>query len=161
MARKKLDEEFNVLSEEEIKQSNDIQTALTLINQEHVITETDPIEAKKFVVKQNEELKALTKSGMIEKDEAELDEISNQADQAFTDLMDIAVNTTGKSCGDIASAANSFLKIKLDSRIAKLDAKMKKMNIELQKQKLEASKQNSGTSPQYEENDGIIIIDSK
>lgn len=160
MGRKKLNDEFNVLSNEEIEQCNDIKNALELINKENIITEVEPLEAKKFIVKQNEELKALTKSGMIEKEDGELDEIANQADQAFTDLMDIAVNTVGKSCGDIASAANSFLKIKLDSRIAKLDAKFKKLNIEVQKQKLEASKKNNDAPSEYTEDDGIIIINN-
>ena len=146
MGRKKLNDELNVLSNEEIEQCNDIKNALELINKENII---------------NEELKELTKSGMVEKEDIELDEIANQADQAFTDLMDIAVNTVGKSCGDIASAANSFLKIKLDSRIAKLDAKFKKLNIEVQKQKLEASKKNTDTSNEYPEDDGIIIINPK
>ena len=156
MGRKKLNDEFNVLSNEEIEQCNDIKNALELINKENIITEVEPLEAKKFIVKQNEELKALTKSGMIEKEDGELDEIANQADQAFTDLMDIAVNTVGKSCGDIASAA----KIKLDSRIAKLDAKFKKLNIEVQKQKLEASKKNNDAPSEYPEDDGIIIINN-
>ena len=158
MGKKKLNEEFNVLSNEEIEQCNDIKNALELINKENIITEVEPLEAKRFIVKQNEELKELTKSGMVDKEDGELDEIANQADQAFTDLMDIAVNTTGKSCGDIASAANNFLKIKLDSRIAKLDAKFKKLNIEIQKQKLEASKREDPSNPYAEEDDGIIII---
>lgn len=113
MGKKKLNEEFNILSNEEIQQSNDIAQALALINQENIITETEPLEARKFIVKQNEELKQLTKSGMIEKNDAELDEIANQADQAFYDLMDIALNTVGKSCGDIASSAHNLILRKL------------------------------------------------
>lgn len=159
MSDKKLNDEFNVLTNEDIEQCSDIQSALELINKENIITEVEPLEAKKFIVKQNEELKELTKTGMLDKEDGELDEIANQADQAFTDLMDIAINTTGKSCGDIASAANSFLKIKLDSRIAKLDAKFKKLNIEVQKQKLEAVKKDAPSN--YPEDDGIIIIDPK
>ena len=37
MGKKKLNEEFNVLSNEEIQQSNDIAQALALINQENII----------------------------------------------------------------------------------------------------------------------------
>ena len=97
---------------------------------------------------------------MVEKTDIELDEISNQADQAFYDLMDIAINTQGKACGDIASAANNFLKIKLETRIAKMDTKIKQMNLELQRQKLEASKKDNDAS-EYPEDDGIIIINPK
>jgi len=161
MGKKKLNEEFNVLSDEEIKQCNDIQSALELINSENIITEVEPLEAKKFIVAKNDELKDLTKLTLEEKEDSELDEIANQADQAFFDLMDIAVNTQGKACGDIASAANSFLKIKLDSKLAKMDAKIKKMNIEIQKQKLEASKKISDAPSNYPEDDGIVIIDPR
>lgn len=160
MGRKKLNEEFNVLSNEEIQQSNDIAAALALINQENIITETEPLEAKKFIVKQNEELKQLTKSGLVEKNDAELDEIANQADQAFYDLMDIALNTQGKACGDIASSAHNFLNIKLNARLAKMDAKFKKLNHELQVKKYEASANKTTNAPEkYEEDDGIEIID--
>ena len=163
MGKKKLNEEFNVLSNEEIQQSNDIAQALALINQENIFTETEPLEARKFIVKQNEELKQLTKSGMIEKNDAELDEIANQADQAFYDLMDIALNTVGKSCGDIASSAHNFLNIKLNARLAKMDAKLKKMNHELQVKKFEASanKVSSDASEKYDEDDGIEILDPR
>jgi len=160
MSKKKLNEEFNVLSNEEIEQCDDLKTALELINKENIITEVEPIEAKKFIVKKNEELKELSKSDMVEKTDIELDEISNQADQAFYDLMDIAINTQGKACGDIASAANNFLKIKLETRIAKMDTKIKQMNLELQRQKLEASKKEPDAS-EYPEDDGIIIINPK
>lgn len=160
MGKKKLNEEFNILSDEEIKQCNDIQSALELINSENIITEVEPLEAKKFIVQKNDDLKNLTKANMEEKEDIELDEIANQADQAFFDLMDIAVNTQGKACGDIASAANSFLKIKLDSKLAKMDSKIKKMNLEIQKQKLEASKKQN-TSNNYPEDDGIVIIDPR
>lgn len=161
MKNKKLDSEFNVLTNEEIQQCTDIQNALELINKENIITELEPIEAKKFIVKQNENLKQLTKSGMIEKEEAELDEIANQADQAFNDLMDIALNSVGKSVGDISSSAQNFLNIKLNARLAKMDSKMKKLNYELQKQKIEASTKKTIDAPEkYDEDDGIVILEN-
>lgn len=123
--RKKLDDEFNILSPSEIQQANDIASALNIINKENIVTETEPIELKKFIVQSNENIKDLTKLSLEEKTEVELDFIADQANQAFTDLMDVALNTQGKACGDIASAANNFLTIKLNSKLAKIDAKMK------------------------------------
>lgn len=160
MANKKLDKEFNILSNEEIQECSDIQNALELINKENIITELEPIEQKKFIVKKNEELKNLTKTELLDKDSFELDEIANQADQAFTDLMDIALNTTGKSVGDISSSAQNFLNIKLNARLAKIDAKFKKLNHELQVKKFEASTKNvENASNDYDEDDGIEIIE--
>lgn len=155
---KKLDEEFNVLSNDDIKQYTDLQNALELINQENIITEIEPPEPKKFIVQKNKNITNLTKTSLEDKDEAELDEISDQADQAFYDLMDIAINNQGKACGDIASAANNFLTIKLNSRLAKMEQRMKKLTYNLNKQKFEASLKKDDTS-NIEENDGIIIID--
>lgn len=156
---KKLDKEFNVLSNDDIKQCSDLQNALELINQENIITEIEPPEPKKFVVQKNNNISNLTKSSLEEKDEEELDEISDQADQAFYDLMNIAINTPlGKACGDIASAANNFLTIKLNSRLAKMEQRMKKLTYNLNKQKFEASLKKDDTS-NIEENDGIVIID--
>nr|DAV04675.1 MAG TPA: hypothetical protein [Caudoviricetes sp.] len=155
---KKLDEEFNVLSNDDIKQCSDLQNALELINQENIITEIEAPEPKKFVVQKNSNISNLTKTSLEKKDEEELDEISDQADQAFYDLMNIAINAPGKACGDIASAANNFLTIKLNSRLAKMEQRMKKLTYNLNKQKFEASLKKDDTS-NIEENDGIVIID--
>lgn len=158
MKKNKLNDEFNILSNEEIKQSNDIAQALALINQEGCIN-NDPIEEKKFIVAKNENLKQLTsKASFEEKNETELDEIANQADQAFYDLMDIAINTQGKGCGDIASSAQSFLNIKLNARLAKMDAKYKKLNYELQLKKLEATTKKSSDTNEDDDEDDVIII---
>ena len=51
--------------------------------------------------------------------------------------MDIAVNTTGGKVGDIASAAKSFLDVKMSAKMAKLEKKFKMMNLELQQRKQE------------------------
>lgn len=159
MNKKKLNEEFNILTNEEIQCSNDIAQALALINQEGCIND-DPLEEKKFIVEKNKDIKALTsKASFEEKNEFELDEIANQADQAFYDLMDIAINTQGKACGDIASSAQSFLNIKLSAKLAKADAKFKKMNYDLQVMKLEATKRKSDNSTDDEDDDVVIIED--
>ena len=162
MAKKKsLDEQFNTLSVEELETSDSLQQALALINQENVISEIPDVELKKFVVEKNKEAKELSKLTEEEKNEVELDEIANQADQAFYDLMDIAVNTQGKACGDIASAANNFLKIKLDTKLAKMDAKYKKLNQEIQIKKIEMTSLKSSQKdlePEYSPDDDIIIV---
>jgi hypothetical protein len=155
---KKLNEEFNVLSNEEISQCTDLQNALELINKENIITEIEPIELKKFSVAKKEEAKELASLPFEERSEKELDEISDQANSAFLDLMDIAVNSTGKGCADIASAANSFLNIKLSTKVAKIDAKMKRLNYELAKQKFESLNKPT-SSDDEDDDDGIVIID--
>lgn len=157
---KKLNEEFNILSNDVIEQCSDLQNALELINKENIITNIEPIEAKKFIVKKADTINDVTKASLEEKTDVELDEIANQADQAFYDLMDIAINTSGKGCGDIASAANSFLNLKLNAKMAKIDSKMKKLNYELNKQKVEASLKKYDTPTIENEDDGIVILEN-
>jgi len=96
-----------------------------------------------------------------EKNDAELDEISNQADQAFYDLMDIAINTTGKACGDVASAAQSFLNIKLNAKLAKTELKLKKMKQKLDEEKFKASlSKNNDADDEFDDGDEIVIINN-
>lgn len=159
MRKNNLDEEFACITKEELEQSNDIAQALALINQEGCLSSIDPIEEKKFIVAKNENLKQLsTKASLEEKTDSDLEEIANQADQAFYDLMDISINASGKSCAEIANAANSFLNIKLNAKIAKMDAKYKKLNYELQLKKLEASSKKNNSNDEDDEDDDVIIV---
>lgn len=158
--KQKLNEEFNILTNEEIQQSSDISKALALINKENIVTDIDTVQVKKFYVEKNKELQNQLLTNSEEKDNVELDEIANQADQAFVDLMDIALNTQGKGCGDIASAANSFLNIKLTARLSKMENKMKKLNYELQVKKFEASVAKSNSDNDEDDDDGIQIINN-
>lgn len=161
MDKRKVENDLGILSDDDIKASNDIAAALQLINQENVVTDMSAFETKKFIVEKNKDIKDLkTKASFEEKSELELDEIANQADQAFTDLMDISLNSMGKACGDIASAAQSFLTIKLNSRLAKMDAKFKKLNHEIQLKKLElASKPKIKDDTTEDDEDDIEIIE--
>ena len=161
MAKKSLDEEFGTLSVEEIESSDSLQKALALINQEGIVSDVPEPELKKFAVAKKEEAKELAKLTDEQKSNKELDEIADQADQAFYDLMDIAINTTGKACGDIASAANNFLKIKLDTKLAKMDAKFKKMNQDIQLKRIEMSQYKTSQKdedPDYDPSDDLIEI---
>ena len=161
MAKKSLDEEFGTLSVEEIETSDSLQQALALINQEGVVSDVPPPELKKFAVAKKEEAKELAKLTDEQKSNKELDEIADQADQAFYDLMDIAINTQGKACGDIASAAQSFLNIKLNAKLAKSEHKFKKLNQEIQLKRIEMNSLKSSQNndiPDYDPNDDIIEI---
>lgn len=154
---KNISNEFDILNIKDINDNPDLQNALELINTENIITDINPLNQKKFIVDKNKDLNI---KDFHDKSEYELDEISNQADQAFEELMNIAINTAGKACGDIASAANNFLNIKLNTKLAKMDNKIKMMNYELNKKKLEISMKKFDTPSNEEENDGIIIIEN-
>lgn len=157
-----IDNELDILTNEEIEQCDDLQKALALINKEQVVPESIAITKKNFIVEKNKEIKDISKMNDNEKNDAELDEISNQADQAFYDLMDIAINTTGKACGDVASAAQSFLNIKLNAKLAKTELKLKKMKQKLDEEKFKASlsKNNDADDDEFDDGDEIVIINN-
>ena len=163
-----LDKEFNIgeCVENATENASDIQKALDLINKEHVITDPEDIKPlKKFIVEKNEKLKEIIESDTDDetKRNAELDEIANQADTAFYDLMDIVVGlgTTSKGTADMASAAQSFLDIKLKSKIAKTELKLKKMKQELDEKKISAEKNSADIDDNYGTTDSDIIIIDK
>lgn len=161
-----LDKQFDVLQPEEITQTTDIQKALELINKEHIVTDPEDIKPlKKFVVEKNKDIQNIIDNAENDeiKTNAELDEIANQADQAFYDVMDMVVGNgmPTKGASEMASAAQSFLDIKLKSKIAKSELKIKRLKQQLDEKKLLSAGQdqtdngdNFGTS-----DDDIIVID--
>ena len=151
---------LNILSNDELEQCNDLQKALELINKEQVVPNELVIKKKEFIVEKNKDIKDLSKMDINEKTDSELDEISNQADQAFYDLMDVAVNSTGKACGDVASAAQSFLNIKLSAKMAKTELRLKRMKQELDEKKFQLSLQSKDNSDDdFDMGDDIVIIE--
>lgn len=160
MAKKDvIEDELNILSNDEIENSSDLQKALDLINKEQIIPEATALVKKNFIVKQNNEIKDLSKMDLEERTDVELDEIANQADSAFQELMDIAINSSGKACGDISAAAQQFLNIKLQTRLSKTELKLKRMKQELDEKKFEAtSKLKDDTSDDDFSDDGIVIL---
>lgn len=151
---------LNILSNEEMEACDDLQKALALINKQQVVPDELVIKKKEFIVEKNKEIKDLSKMDINEKTDSELDEISNQADQAFYDLMNVAVNSTGKACGDVASAAQSFLNIKLSAKMAKTELRLKRMKQELDEKKFQLSSQPKDNSDDdYDVSDDIVIIE--
>lgn len=157
-----IDEELNLMTNEEIENCDDLQKALELINKEQVIPEAKALVKKDFIVKSNEHLKKeLENLPEDAQNDKELDLIADQADTAFYDLMDIAVNSTGKACGDIASAAQQFLNIKMQAKMSKTELKLKKMKMELDKRKLElSSKPKEMETDDDFSDEGITIIEN-
>lgn len=155
-----INESLNVLSNEEIETCNNLQQALELINKESVIPDTLKQPKREFIVTKNIDDLNLKSSDLITKNDAELDEISNQADQAFLDLMDIALNSN-KSIPTIAMAAQAFLALKLNAKIAKTDAKLRKMKQELDEKKFELSlskeSKNQSNDDDFSDDDITII----
>jgi len=160
MAKKDaIENELNIMTNDELSECDDLQKALAIINKEHVVPESVALVKRQFIVEKNKDIKDITKMSLDEKNDAELDEISNQADTAFYELMDIAINSSGKACGDIASSAQSFLNIKLNAKLAKTELKLKRMKQELDEKKFQLSSKSNNDDDNYDIDDDIVIIE--
>lgn len=163
----KLEENFDIISDDDILASTDIANALSVINSANCLPKLPKEikeETKKFVVEKNKKLKEITtKTTFDEKVEIELEEIVNQADQAFYDLMDkfIESESFGKGTAEIASVANNFLNLKLNAVQAKFESKLKKMNYGIQLKRLEMMASKSNNTKIEVEEDDIIIVDGE
>lgn len=163
MAKKdQINDELNILSNEEIQDSSDLQKALDLINKEQVIPEATALVKKNFIVEKNEDIKDLLNSNCDDdtKLNAELDEIANQSDKAFLEIMDLAINSSGKAAGECAEAARGFLELKLKSKMAKTELKLKKMKQELDEKKAQLLIKPKDNEEEDFSDDGIVILDN-
>jgi len=123
---KKLEEEFNLPPLKEVLEDLD--------------TEDSPV----TVVAEREEiftaLKAADKIDQalptvkgLETNDVDMDSYSNQAEQAFKDLMDLGMNVESRHAGDIFAAAQRMLKNAIEAKTSKADKKLKMIELQLKK----------------------------
>lgn len=126
---KKLEEMLNLPDNKDIVEPNKQKKETAIIEQEETfrdIAEFDKIAAALPMVK-----------GLGELADAELNEVSDKAMQAYEDLMDLGMNVEGRYSGRVFEVAGNMLKTSLDARVAKLDKKLKMVELQLKKEKLD------------------------
>jgi hypothetical protein len=126
---KKLEEMLNLPDNEDIVKPAKTKKETAIIEQEETfrdIAEFDKIAAALPMVK-----------GLGELADAELNEVSDKAMQAYEDLMDLGMNVEGRYSGRVFEVAGNMLKTSLDARVAKLDKKLKMVELQLKKEKLD------------------------
>lgn len=152
---KKLEEEFNLpplkeALEEEQEETEEIEAkpseALT-VEREEIFT------ALKAADKIDQ---ALPTVRGLETNDVDMDSYSNQAEQAFKDLMDLGMNVEARHAGDIFAAAQRMLKNAIEAKTSKTEKKLKMIELQLKKMKLDQSqKTDDGTI----EGEGYVIAD--
>ena len=152
---KKLEEEFNLpplkeALEETQKETEEIEAtaseALT-VEREEIFT------ALKAADKIDQ---ALPTVRGLETNDVDMDSYSNQAEQAFRDLMDLGMNVEARHAGDIFAAAQRMLKNAIEAKTSKTEKKLKMIELQLKKMKLDQSqKTDEGTI----EGEGYVIAD--
>jgi hypothetical protein len=92
----------------------------------------------------------------LETNDVDMDSYSNQAEQAFKDLMDLGMNVEARHAGDIFAAAQRMLKNAIEAKTSKTEKKLKMIELQLKKMKLDQTqKTDDGTI----EGEGYVIAD--
>ena len=92
----------------------------------------------------------------LETNDVDMDSYSDQAEQAFKDLMDLGMNVEARHAGDIFAAAQRMLKNAIEAKTSKTEKKLKMIELQLKKMKLDQTqKTDDGTI----EGEGYVIAD--
>ena len=147
---KKLEEEFNLPPlKEALEETEEVETtseALT-VEREEIFT------ALKAADKIDQALPVVRG---LETNDVDMDSYSNQAEQAFKDLMDLGMNVEARHAGDIFAAAQRMLKNAIEAKTSKTEKKLKMIELQLKKLKLDQDKKtDDGTI----EGEGYVIAD--
>ena len=152
---KKLEEEFNLPPLKEALEEN-----------QEEIEEIEATTSEALTVEREEIFTALKAADKIdqalptvrglETNDVDMDSYSNQAEQAFRDLMDLGMNVEARHAGDIFAAAQRMLKNAIEAKTSKTEKKLKMIELQLKKMKLDQSqKTDEGTI----EGEGYVIAD--
>lgn len=138
---RKLHELFNLENEDDSEQNK---------NEEHIpesfltdanLESLDKIEASLPMVKG------------LEASDAEMDELSKLAKEAFNNLMDLGFQVDSRFSAEIFNSASSFLGHSITAKTAKVNKKLKMIQLQLQKAELDrklAAAASKGESPTSE-----------
>ena len=147
---KKLEEEFNLPPlKEALEETEEVETkseALT-IEREEIFT------ALKAADKIDQALPVVRG---LETNDVDMDSYSNQAEQAFKDLMDLGMNVEARHAGDIFAAAQRMLKNAIEAKTSKTEKKLKMIELQLKKMRLD---QNEKSSDDTIEGEGYVVAD--
>ncbi len=91
-------------------------------------------------------------------DETELDKLASKAEQAYEDLMDLAMNVEVRYSGRIFEVAGGMLKHAIDAKSAKIEKKLKAVDLQLKKYKIDKETPESGDG-QLLNGEGYIYTD--
>ena len=151
---KKLEEEFNLPPLKEAIEINQDENAEAEIKSEALTIEREEIfTALKAADKIDQ---ALPTVRGLETNDVDMDSYSNQAEQAFKDLMDLGMNVEARHAGDIFAAAQRMLKNAIEAKTSKTEKKLKMIELQLKKMKLDQTqKTDDGTI----EGEGYVIAD--
>lgn len=125
---KKLEEIFNLEDKKKLEEAHEEKIAG---HQEVSSIE----ESYRAVTQITGDLPAIQELESLEEDD--LDSLSEKAEQAYDDLMDLGMNVEVRYSGRIFEVASGMLKNAIDAKSAKIDRKLKAIDLQLKKLKID------------------------
>lgn len=96
-------------------------------------------------------------TGLGDMSDAELDSLSNKAEQAYDDLMDLGMNVEARYGARMFEVAAQMLNAAINAKSAKIDKKLKMVDLQLKK--LAIDKKSSAKEEEPIDGKGYILTD--
>ena len=146
---KKLQDVFNISGDEEplIAPESAPTETVTTISLEDRLEEFDKISAALPRVK-----------GLGDISDSELDALSNKAEQAYDDLMDLGMNVDPRYGARMFEVAANMMNAAITAKSAKIDKKLKMIDLQIKKLAID-KKHGEGGGGETVEGQGYIVTD--
>ena len=150
---RKLEQEFNLPSMEELKELSQQEVVEVGIDAEAV-----PVPATEVVttaLTNAEKIdSALPQVNDVNKHDVDMEDIAGRAMDSYEELMSLGMNVQDAHAGRIFETAGKMLQIAMDSKNAKVDKKLRMIDLQLKKLRIDAMEgTNSGS------NDNSAVMD--
>ena len=150
---RKLEQEFNLPSMEELKELSQQEVVEVGIDAEAV-----PVPATEVVttaLTNAEKIdSALPQVNDVNKHDGDMEDIAGRAMDSYEELMSLGMNVQDAHAGRIFETAGKMLQIAMDSKNAKVDKKLRMIDLQLKKLRIDAMEgTNSGN------NDNTAVMD--
>lgn len=142
---KKLEELFNVDSQEDTDTVDPANVVSTVPELQEALSNVDKIDA------------ALPTVRDIETSDREMDEIADLAKDTFKDLMDLGMNVEARFSGEIFNNASRMLDTALNAKVQKVNKKLKMVDLQLKKANLDIKKKATGEDDSAIEAEGVVL----
>ena len=149
---RKLEQEFNLPSMEELKELS--QQEVVDVGLEEPKQVPAEVEVTKAITNAEKIDSALPQVNGVEKHDVDMEDIATKAIDSYEELMSLGMNVQDAHAGRIFETAGKMLQIAMDSKNAKVDKKLRMIDLQIRKLRLDAMEgTNTGDS------DGSQVMD--
>jgi hypothetical protein len=153
---RKLEQEFNLPSMEELKELSQQEVVEVGIEPaEPPVQATPPAEVVTTALTNAEKIdSALPQVEGVVKHDGDMENIAERALDSYEELMSLGMNVQDAHAGRIFETAGKMLQIAMDSKNAKVDKKLRMIDLQIKKMRLDAMEGTNSSS-----NDSGTVMD--